>query len=144
MLGGTAARSWRPGTPPPSASRAGHDDAVVGQNRYPVAARRGCELRAAFWVLDRAVVLIDENHLIVEKAAGLMEDFRQFAECGEHGDPVGMVMNDDASLGVRSVEFSVNVDRWGDIPTTFDDVGLLIQPAYVRGRQLAPPKSPWG
>ena len=57
----------------------GDDDAMIGKDRYGVIANRGCECAAALCIFDGTVVLIDEDHFLVEKASGLMEDLGQFA-----------------------------------------------------------------
>ena len=52
---------------------------MIRQHGYAVAVDRSCESGAALRIFDRPVVLIDEDHLLVEEATGLVEDLREIA-----------------------------------------------------------------
>src|SRR5258708_4173860 len=122
--------------------RAGHDDAVAGQDHGGLVADDVGQGGAQLGVVDLTGVLGDEGQVCVEHASGLVDDFGEYTHGGQYGDVVGMVVDDDPGVGAAAVQFGVDVDGGRDIPLAFQHVAVGIDPADVGGLDLLPPQAP--
>src|SRR6185437_12919670 len=71
-----------------------------------------------------------------------VHQFGQRAQRGEHADVVRVVVDHHAGVVAHPVQFGVNVNGRGDVPTPADHARVAVDHADVGGGDLLPPQSP--
>ena len=100
------------------------------------------ELGAERGLVDLAVVLGDEHHLVGEDRRVLVDEVGQLADRRERRRVRRVVVHDDRGVGAATVQLGVDVDRRGDVPLAVDHGAVGVDGEEVARAHLAPPQTP--